>query len=175
LIALWDGTDSDLVGGTSWVVRLQLGEHCTCDTSSMSPLDFPETGPVYHILTPRTKNTNTAGKLFERHDEYHEGFESEGAAKKAYAWLFQRMNLFNGDAVTQRAKFERAITQSQEWLIPLSIRTRLPGEIQQFIEHYGLADAMAIHFRKWTHWLMGGLIFGCGLIGLLLFAIFAHG
>src|SRR5262249_50428746 len=76
LIALWDGTDSDLVGGTSWVVRLQLGEHCTRDTSSMSPLDFPETGPVYHILTPRTKNTNTAGKLFERHDEYHEGFES---------------------------------------------------------------------------------------------------
>jgi hypothetical protein len=175
LIALWDGTDSDLVGGTSSVVRLQLGENCTCDTSSMSPLDFPETGPVYHILTPRTKNTNTAGKLFERHDKYHEGFENEEAAKKAYAGLFQRMNLFNRDAVTYRAKLETAIIQSQEWLIPSPVRARLPRELQKFIEYYGLADALAIYFRKWTHWLMGGLIFGCGLIGLLLFTIFAHG
>jgi hypothetical protein len=175
LIALWGGIHSDLVGGTSWVVRLQLREHCNCDTSSMSPLDFPETGPVYHIVTSRRKNTKTVGKPFERYDKYHGGFENEEAAKKAYASLFQRMNLFNRDAVAQGAKLKSAIAQSQEWLIPLPGRARLEGELQQFIAYYGLADALAIYFRKWTHWLMAALIFGCGLIGLLLFAIFAHG
>jgi len=175
LIALWDGTRTELVGGTSWVVQLQLGEHCDCNTvESASALDFPETGPVYQIIAPREKNTETIGKPFERHDRYHGGFESKEAAKKAYARIFERMDLFNRDVLTRIERGHEA-SHSGHRLIPKPIRVALPNELQRLIDHYAVADALAIFFQRRTRQSMRILIFGYGLVGLIWFAIFAHG
>jgi hypothetical protein len=69
LIALWDGEDSEQKGGTSAVVRFQLvgaPEHCE---PMSSPLDLPETGPVYQIVCPRLKNPDPPN-AFSRKNHY---------------------------------------------------------------------------------------------------------
>jgi hypothetical protein len=67
LIALWDGQYTQKEGGTAQIVELQLqgvpGNHP--DAVPHSPLDEPENGPVYHIVTPRTKNAASVEHAFQ--------------------------------------------------------------------------------------------------------------
>jgi hypothetical protein len=53
LIALWDGQHLELQGGTSSVVRMKLEGYSELEGAEQNPLDPPESGPVYHIVTPR--------------------------------------------------------------------------------------------------------------------------
>jgi hypothetical protein len=54
LIALWNGTESEAVGGTAEVVRFKRdGIPLEVTQSARASLDAPEIGPVVHIETPR--------------------------------------------------------------------------------------------------------------------------
>ena len=64
LIALWDGAESTKTGGTAEVVRFKLAGVPPPYAPPRSPLDPVESGPVYHILTPRIKNPAPAGQPF---------------------------------------------------------------------------------------------------------------
>lgn len=61
LIALWDGRDTGLVGGTSRIVSFQLSGVPPPYAPPRSPLDQLETGLVYHIVTPRRRNPTPLG------------------------------------------------------------------------------------------------------------------
>jgi len=67
LIALWDGNYTHKEGGTSHIVQLQLqgvpGNHP--DATPLSPLDEPENGPVYQIVTPHIKNPTPDEPAFQ--------------------------------------------------------------------------------------------------------------
>jgi hypothetical protein len=52
LIALWDGVPSGTIGGTAQAVRFRVLGVPEC-YRRRSYIDAPETGPVYHIWTPR--------------------------------------------------------------------------------------------------------------------------
>jgi hypothetical protein len=52
LIALWDGAPATGVGGTAEVVEFKLNGVPAEYDGSGDPLDPPERGPVYHIVTP---------------------------------------------------------------------------------------------------------------------------
>jgi hypothetical protein len=176
LIALWDGIDTKLVGGTSWIVQLQLGQrHPAGGPGVRSPLDFPETGPVYQIVTARRKNAMPAARPYSRINHYHAGFESERAAEKAYQRIFGRMDLFNRDVLRLGNELKGTIERIKERLIPGGKRAKLPSHLQQVIDHYAVADAVAIHFQAFTKRSMRRLIFVYGLAGLVVFTVFAHG
>ncbi len=59
MIALWDGLDPELVGGTADVVKMCLSEGRMEELSSGSSwLNYEdECGPVYQILTPRARSS----------------------------------------------------------------------------------------------------------------------
>jgi hypothetical protein len=176
LIALWDGIDTKLVGGTSWIVQLQLGQCLPAGgLGERSPLDFPETGPVYQIVTPRRKNAIPRGRPYDRINHYHAGFESDTAAEKAYQRIFGRMDLFNRDALRLSGELKGTIERNKERLIPGVKRAKLPAHLQQVIDHYAMADAVALHFKAFTKRSMQCLILGYGLAGLVIFTVFAHG
>ena len=53
LIALWDSVDTGKTGGTWEIVRYKLHGIPDQFDPGHSPLDSPETGPVFQIVTPR--------------------------------------------------------------------------------------------------------------------------
>src|SRR6266511_5181913 len=64
LVALWDGASADAVGGTAQIVRFKLEgvpERYVPPASASHPLDPAESGPVYHIVTPRLSEPQPVG------------------------------------------------------------------------------------------------------------------
>ena len=67
LIAFWDGLASDAEGGTAQIVHFKLlgvpEPYAFADEVS-SPLDPAESGPVYHVVTPRASHANRVPQAF---------------------------------------------------------------------------------------------------------------
>lgn len=176
LIALWDGIDTKLAGGTSTVVRMQLGlQRDGGDINPARPLDFPETGPVYQIVTPRVKNPKPAGEPYRIRKLCHREPSGEEAAAKFHAEIFHRMDMFNADALKKEAALAGARGQSRGWLMPEEVRAGAAASLAPLIERYAVADALAIHYQKLTRRSMRLLFFDTGLSAAFLFACFGHG
>lgn len=176
LIALWDGIDTKLAGGTSTVVRMQLGlQRDGGDINPARPLDFPETGPVYQIVTPRVKNPKPSGEPYRIRKLCHREPSGEAAAAEFHAEIFHRMDTFNADTLKKGAALAGAMEQSRGWLMPGEVRSGAAAPLGPLIEHYALADGLAIHFQKLTRRSMRLLFFDTGLSAAFLFACFGHG
>ena len=180
LIALWDGKDSGLDGGASWVVNLQLGKlqppklQRRGEADDEGLLDPPDAGPVYHIVTPRLTSIATVGRPYDRHELYHNDLEPPAAAKKHYARIFRRMDVFNEDFLANSNDIEAGLTQSKDWLVPEAIRIELPDSLQPLIEHYAQADTLAIFYQKLTTRSMWLLFRVYAVLAVLVFVLFTE-
>lgn len=175
LIALWDGVDTGLPGGTSSVIsRQRHGSFGEVNLHAKNPLAFPETGPVYHILTPRRKNPAPLGDREHWQLLHHSGFKTTGEAQRKYEQLFHRMNAFNKDSAKISHQPARLMT-ARERLLPTPVRELLPRELKALIDHYVTADVLALSYQRRTRWVLRALIFLFGLTGVLMFELFAHG
>lgn len=178
LLALWDGTASEKVGGTAEIVEFQLrgipgGSDCN--------LQPPELFPVYHIVTPRKSNPQPAKKPFQLIKTYPDGFEGEEAAENYYDTLFHNLDDFNrfvlqgGDSL-----IADAISSKKDMLCkkdpPLEFdeANLSPSEIME-LDRYAVADALAQRLQRQMrnmnralHW----LVFGA-FVCLVLFAHFS--
>lgn len=177
LIALWDGVENSLLGGTSAVVSRQLyGPWGKNGIDPANPLPFPDTGPVFHVLTPRLKNPAPAGDLQDRHLLFPTGFEIGAKIKKCYGkFFFQRPNLFNADRQRIGKHDRPLLARNKDWLLPKKDRQRLDPSMQQLIERYAEADWLALSYKKKTKHAFRTMIFVLGLGGVLSFELFAHG
>lgn len=99
LIALWNGKESENLGGTAQVVRYKLSGVPQPYGPPRSALDPVDTGPVYQIVTPRESDPETVGQPFKRVDRYPHGFTSDDAARAAYDRLYKRIDGFNSDVL----------------------------------------------------------------------------
>jgi hypothetical protein len=117
LIALWNGDESEAVGGTAEVVRFKReGIPLEVTESAQATLDAPEIGPVIHIVTPRSKPGDRAtgvaarpwgreidkvcpeGQVQERQAEAWENFEVQTTLTRR----------FNNEAAAQERDPTRA-------------------------------------------------------------------
>ena len=116
LLALWDGTQSGAVGGTSDLVN--LFRHGIPEPSLLGPSDnsLPEARPVLHVLTRRTRAlesvlVSNVGQLTRVPPE-PAGTSGENELDR-WAVVLQRIDQFNADAVACRkensAELEKAI------------------------------------------------------------------
>jgi hypothetical protein len=64
LIALWDGNNNDLMGGTAQTIKFKLGGVPEQYETSNSVSDTVDRGLVYHIVTPRISHPNPAQEAF---------------------------------------------------------------------------------------------------------------
>ena len=99
LIALWNGKQTENVGGTAQVVAYKRSGIPQPFGPVRSPLDPVDTGPVYQIVTPRQSDPQTVGPPFERIPLYPDGFAGDDAARDAYDRLYKRIDEFNADAL----------------------------------------------------------------------------
>lgn len=178
LIALWDGNETMLLGGTSSIVNAQLGKkRGDFDFDPKHPLDDLETGPVYHIPTRRRSNPSPRQESIKWRVLYHSAFHQDNAdLGKTYEQIYGRMDAFNKDAVQKFRQLLKERGQSADWLIPEIDRRQFAGTpLETMIAHYATADSLALHYQRRTVRSFKVLIFVCGLGGLLLFELFGHG
>jgi len=177
LIALWDGEETQLTGGTSSVVDMRLGK--ARDDSKIDPkhlLDDPEVGPVYHIPTRRRTKSSSNLSSGNRRLLYPFDSREQAQPRKTYERIYTSMECFNRDAVRKFDRLAAARAQSKDWLLPEARRQPFADSpLEALIDHYATADSLALHYQRRTIRSFKFLIFACGLGGLFLFGLFGGG
>lgn len=155
LIALWDGIFTPLVGGTSNVVRFKEGVS-ELHPKLHNPLDLIDSGPVYHILTPRKSNPQPTGEAFRLYKRFPGCPIDDPEADAAYIRILERINSFNEEAVNLSIENNAVIITSKNYLIPENQVQTLPPICRSILNRYAIADALAIiNQRKRRHTMMG--------------------
>jgi hypothetical protein len=170
LIALWDGVELNLIGGTSQVVKFKLEGIPEPFAPPHSELDAPDSGPVYHIVTPRSIDPHPAHP-FTVHRLYPAGFHSRTEADKAYADVYARMETFNEDAIRYSEELKEHFRASKEYMFPAhahhvvehhyrhhrgkkdhrpDLANELPPLLREDLDFYAIADVLSQRFQKRT-------------------------
>ena len=170
LIALWDGVENNLVGGTAAVVRFQR-EGLPQSQYSLDPL---EGFPVYQIVTPRKKNHTLEGNPFERVVTYPSSFEGDKhRARKYFGRMFHHMDEFNRYVSNPSRQLQAVANKSKGYLLQDLDENRLSAESHADVERYSLVDALALRFqteKMRTERLLHIVVF----LAFSLFVLFAH-
>ena len=160
LIALWDGAESDAVGGTAEVVRFQTEG---VPGSEACELEAPDGFPAYQIITPRVKNPFPhAGKAMSVRKIYPKAFQkNEEQAEKYYRSMFSRLDDFNRHIADAGDKLANEMARSKKFLLQELREDQLTPAMQAVLNRYAIADALAIRFQwNWIaiqrllHWLV---------------------
>ena len=199
LLALWDGNTDDLVGGTSQTIRFQLEGIPQSIGPHANALEIPETGPVYHLVTPRHKNPTTASPPFTLHKLYPgvshlHGVAAlappvlpSGAVRKhrvatgaevgnraiAFERIFRQMDTFNRDALSFAPKLPSEREAAKEDLFGRDDLVARSRTLDAIADGYAVANLMSIAFRKRTV-LAARAIFLGAWIAVFAFDFYAH-
>lgn len=189
LIALYDGKPTKKVGGTSYTVQFALeGEFEDKSLQEileqvpepykprLSPLNPPETGPVYRIpVTREEKDAQQESAVLEK--LYNKAFEGkQKEAENYYDRIYGLMNEFNKDTflVENNSKLRASAHLSEERLVHESeISKPVPSDLLKMKRNFAIADTLAIHFQKGTYRIFRYL---CGFVFLsaIFFETYTH-
>jgi hypothetical protein len=174
-LALWDGITGnghDKVGGTGDVVRFRIeGIPTHYEPAASSPLSFSSSGPVHHIVTPRIDRpvpdkALTWSLLLPTR-------QSAASFEELQWWMDQ----FNEDALrfreamaASRASSKAQLLQVSEAALPDTILS-LPHSARITLEHYAVADTLALHFAGHTR-TASRRLFGWVFVSALFFNLF---
>jgi hypothetical protein len=154
LIALWNGTPADRVGGTGCIVEYKLQGVPEPYGPRRSPLDAIESGPVYHIVTPRRRDDAQPQPDIARKTIYPARWKTDDAGARAfYTDIYGRIDVFNRDSLELPARAKpQAVTAA-------SLQTT--------------ADALAVRFRSKSRWTLLSIFLTVGA-SVVAFEIYAH-
>ncbi len=188
LLALWDGRDSDSVGGTAQVVGYRrtgrfgfadaVGERLELapDPFALSgtPLDPHDTGAVYYVATPRKGHASPddpfAGRWLQP-EHARELVEGDALPLQLSATLV-KIDAFNADAtrLDARARSEVEAGERQLYAGPLAGASPSLAGLRR---SYALADALASRYQRETYAVMW-LVYGLAMLAVLCFEMYAH-
>jgi hypothetical protein len=148
LIALWDGTENQSIGGTCEVIKFQLEGVPQSYVPGASAIDPPETGPVYHVVTPRRGKSVLPKEPFRLHKRFPKGYSGEA---NRFVSICKRIDELNRDIVEQAAALRRGLQRSREYLYPQAESSSLNSMGQSRRKQFALADVLAQRFQYLTH------------------------
>ena len=177
LIALWDGEKTGEEGGTGQIVDFKLDGIPPPYARARKQLDIVDNGPVYHIVTPRTKNPNPKDTPFKLIVTFPIGWKSSKSSseslEKAYGRILEQMNTFNDDARRLRTALAGNLTQNRDYVIPEAETPALSERARFILDRYALADTLAQHYKKRRRLTLITL-FSIAVAALLSFEVYAH-
>ncbi|MBS1902167.1 MAG: hypothetical protein JSS75_00495 [Bacteroidetes bacterium] len=173
LIALWDGLVLDSVGGTGKVVHYKLDGVPKIFGKTQSPLDPVETGPVYHVLTPRESNADIKDAPFTVKKYFPRGYGEDQEARTAFDRIFQQIDRFNSDTERYTLHLQQHKPQSEAWLLGEQSKEELSEELRSIVDHYSTADTLATYFQRYTRRAFVG-IFSFVFCAAAFFDLYAH-
>ena len=187
LLALWDGNESDRIGGTAQIVefrrtgRFEFGdvvgdqlEHAPVPFAlANTPLDPSEIGAVYHIVTPRKDRPSPDSPFKSRWlvPEASSAAAGEAEVPAPLGTMLSHIETFNTDArrhvQERREEIDRCAHQLFEG--SLDHAPMLTG-----LRHaFALADALAARFQRETYAILRG-VYVLALLAVLCFEMYAH-
>ncbi|MBV8299845.1 MAG: hypothetical protein JO083_09920 [Candidatus Eremiobacteraeota bacterium] len=156
LIALWDGRHPGRVGGTACIVEYKLRGVPEPYARRPSPLDGFESGPVYHITTPRAHIEAVPDKAFALEVRYPQSWNDRGEAAAFYDRIYRRVDTFNRDSLQQGV------------LTAPETELRSPaGEL------HAIADRLAIVYQQKAYRALLAIFWIVGL-SVTAFEVYAH-
>jgi hypothetical protein len=161
LVALWDGASADAVGGTAQIVRFKLEgvpERYVPPDSARHPLDPEESGPVYHIVTPRLSNPQPVGRALTLVKRFPQSYASDAVAQATYDRLYARMETFNRDALRYASRLAATREASKGYVLPKQEAEALSAPLMYLLDCYAVVDALAVHFQHLTQRTLVGLL-----------------
>ncbi len=75
---------------------------------------------------------------------------SKRKAERVHQRILRRMDRFNRDADRCWNALARQREQSMGWVIAGEAAKALPATVQAALRNYGVADALALHFQRWS-------------------------
>jgi hypothetical protein len=153
-LALWDGVrpdDGTKAGGTAQIVQFRLEGAPAPFDPPRSPLTFANTGPVYHIITPRTQEPVIRGEAFTRRDLF-----PANKTPESFRGIYKRMDIFNEDALACVAGSAAAVEESRKQVFQASadgwthLAESLPARARRILDQYAIVDALAVQFGRKT-------------------------
>jgi hypothetical protein len=185
LIALWNGVNTMERGGTWQVVRFQLGEDEA--SAALGSLDAPKRGPVYHIVTPRSKTPEVVGEPYKWRIRYPPGSQPAQQGDHAhrldehtglYKAILGRIDTLNVDISrfqSEEAALKRAnspLQRTRQWILQSESDT-LPASSQSLLDRYDTMNALAIEYAAITRTSFR-VLFGLALAAIAFFEAWAH-
>jgi len=166
LLALWDGTESSAVGGTSSVVNLKLAGRSPDGERPEDMLDAPECGPVFQIITPRRSNRLPIGELFSCRPIYPKAGPISG--EQGWTEILDRIATVNEEVHDAFTRTIPEVTQSRS---DEAGERALPQYCVPLLNRYAIADVMAkANQRRRRVWLR--LLFALALAGVGAFVVY---
>jgi hypothetical protein len=172
LIALWDGSPDEMLGGTSQIVRFALqGVPPKYLSGSKEPLRTNETGAVFHVRVSRASGSSNGASsdatwLYPGAD--NADADAVKTARAAFEENLRNLERFNRDAGTPSVAI--AARASAESLLPARQAASLSagGVILEYTRTlFGLADTLALRCRNWTHAAMISIFLAIGLAAIV--------
>ena len=163
LIAVWDGIENGLIGGTADTIRLRVTGHKFDKFQKLSSLAVQSRHVVYHINVTRASNPQgTQATFLENVYTDHE--------KLINACDFLgHVELFNSAVLHELADkdFEQSQTYLSGYLKRHSVEFKKHFTFKHLIDFYSSADGLANNYRSvWLAWVKS--LYGIGLISAIL-------
>ncbi|MEN6327919.1 MAG: hypothetical protein ABFD18_17140, partial [Syntrophomonas sp.] len=173
LIALWDGVENGLLGGTAHTVRCKLEGLSEKYRHFHGFLDCVDQGPVYHIITPRISNPSTDETPFSLKKHFPRVWENDKQASEYYHQLLTRIDTYNKELLINIPRLAAKVTDSMNQVIPDEKVKKLPSHLLTIREQYAAVDVLAQVFQKKRIRTMKNL-FIIGILSLFFFELYAH-
>lgn len=142
LLALWDGTVNNKLGGTASVVHYKLDGPPFSLGAARHGLDVPDRGPVVH-LPARRQSAPDAPALDEATLQprwlYPQGLESE-----RFGYYLKAIENFNAEPC--RRRIGAAVERSRAYLLPKDVA--LDRREQALVAVFAAADSIAQHHQR---------------------------
>ncbi len=178
LIALWDGNEDEILGGTSQIVRFALqGVPATYLGGPRQALLANETGAVHHITVRRESadpSTSTSAPATWRYPEVEiSDAAAVRAARAAFAESLRNLERFNRDTVTGSIQRQTAVSSAHLLTPRQEASLGLAGVLNYTRTLFAQADALALRCRNWTH-VATIAIFGAIGVAVVLFSLYTN-
>ena len=166
LIALWDGTYNRYVGGTAHVVEFKLQGVDLPFLEDKRILDSIDCGPVYHVKTRRKQTPRAVADAAKPGET--QWLYPQDRSEADYNQIYNYIEAFNADPARRQCD---DVDNSREDLVPSTVDLE-PAD-RRILDIYGIADAMAIRYRRVANrTLIAILLLAAGMA--LAFEAYAH-
>jgi hypothetical protein len=147
LIALWDGNDNKKRGGTAHIVNIKRTGLPAAEPHIRQRLKNLQTGPVYHILTPRKGSPLPANAYSVRiiYTDYRD--QDDSGSMEEDRQVLANIDSYNRDMKMLIPKFKEKIERSETGLLVADELIQENLELRRIARCHAITDTLASHFQ----------------------------
>jgi hypothetical protein len=163
LIAIWDGSRTTKVGGTSHVVVMKLREEPSTEIRNSAWRNWNGAGPVYVLPARRVRSKHTMPPALLLEIRCPEGSKWE-----EFDASYRLLDQFNREPVRPQWGISGAVKKSRGYLFEGAEAIGLTNRMDWVARIYSVADALAIRYANLSLCLWQAVFFLAAISGIAL-------